>query len=33
VTRDTTEEFISQKRSDARQFHDAKKGDNRNLFD
>jgi len=33
VTRNTTEEFISQKRSDARQFHDAKKGNNRNLFD
>ncbi|MCY7377365.1 MAG: DEAD/DEAH box helicase family protein [Pyrinomonadaceae bacterium] len=33
VTRDTTEEYTSQKRSDARQFHDAKKGDNRNLFD
>jgi len=33
VTRNTTEEFISQKRSDARQFHDAKKGSSRNLFD
>lgn len=33
VTRDTTEEYTSQKRSDARQFHDAKRGDNRNLFD
>ncbi len=33
VTRDTTEEYTSQKRSDARQFQDAKKGDNRNLFD
>ena len=32
VTRDTTEEYTSQKRSDARQFQDAKKGDNRNLF-
>jgi len=32
VTRDTTEEYTSQKRSDARQFHDAKRGDNRNLF-
>ena len=33
VTRDTTEEYTSQKRSDVRQFHDAKRGDNRNLFD
>ena len=33
VTRDTTEEYTSQKRSDARQFHDAKKGNTRNLFD
>ena len=33
VTRDTTEEYTSQKRSDARQFQDAKRGDNRNLFD
>ena len=33
VTRDTTEEYTSQKRSDARQFHDAKRGNNRNLFD
>jgi superfamily II DNA or RNA helicase len=33
VTRDTTEEYTSQKRSDARQFHDAKKGGGRNLFD
>jgi superfamily II DNA or RNA helicase len=33
VTRNTTEEYTSQKRSDARQFHDAKKGNNRNLFD
>lgn len=33
VTRDTTEEFISNKRSDARQFHDAKRGTSRNLFD
>jgi superfamily II DNA or RNA helicase len=33
VTRDTTEEYTSQKRSDARQFHDAKKGSTRNLFD
>ena len=33
VTRDTTEEYTSQKRSDARQFHDAKKGNSRNLFD
>ncbi len=32
VTRDTTEEYTSQKRSDARQFQDAKRGDNRNLF-
>lgn len=32
VTRDTTEEYTSQKRTDARQFQDAKKGDNRNLF-
>ncbi|HEY8561746.1 MAG TPA: DEAD/DEAH box helicase family protein [Pyrinomonadaceae bacterium] len=32
VTRDTTEEYTSQKRSDARQFHDAKKGTSRNLF-
>ena len=33
VTRDTTEEYTSQKRSDARQFHDAKRGNSRNLFD
>ena len=33
VTRDTTEEYTSQKRSDARQFQDAKRGDNRNLFE
>ena len=33
VTRDTTEEYTSQKRSDARQFHDAKRGSSRNLFD
>lgn len=33
VTRNTTEEYTSQKRSDARQFHDAKKGTSRNLFD
>jgi superfamily II DNA or RNA helicase len=33
VTRNTTEEYTSQKRSDARQFHDAKKGSSRNLFD
>lgn len=33
VTRDTTEEYTSQKRSDARQFHDAKRGSNRDLFD
>ena len=33
VTRDTTEEYTSNKRSDARQFHDAKRGDNRQLFD
>lgn len=32
VTRDTTEEYTSQKRSDARQFQDTKRGDNRNLF-
>jgi superfamily II DNA or RNA helicase len=32
VTRNTTEEYISQRRTDARQFQDAKKGDNRNLF-
>lgn len=32
VTRNTSEEYISQRRSDARQFHDAKKGDNRKLF-
>lgn len=33
VTRDTTEEYTSQKRSDARQFHDREKGTGRNLFD
>jgi superfamily II DNA or RNA helicase len=33
VTRNTTEEYISQKRSDARQFHDAKKSREKNLFD
>ncbi len=32
VTRNTTEEYISQRRTDVRQFQDAKKGDNRNLF-
>ena len=33
VTRNTTEEFISQKRSDARQFQDAKTRNERSLFD
>lgn len=33
VARDTTEEYTSQKRSDARQFQDAKKGDNRKMFE
>jgi superfamily II DNA or RNA helicase len=33
VTRDTTEEYTSQKRSDARQFQDAQKGNNRKLFE
>ena len=33
VARDTTEEYTSKKRSDARQFQDAKKGDNRKMFD
>ena len=33
VARDTTEEYTSQKRSDARQFQDAKKGDNRRMFE
>jgi superfamily II DNA or RNA helicase len=33
VTRDTTEEYISQKRSDARQFHEAKNRREKNLFD
>ncbi len=32
VTRDTTEEYTSQKRTDARQFQDAKRGETRNLF-
>lgn len=32
VARDTTEEYISQKRTDARQFQDAKRGDNKKLF-
>ena len=32
VTRDTTEENISQRRTDARQFQNVKTGDNRNLF-
>ena len=32
VTRDTAEEYMSQRRSDARQFKDVKSGDNRNLF-
>ena len=32
VARDTTEEYTSKKRSDARQFQDAKSGDNRKLF-
>ena len=33
VTRDTTEEYISQKRTDARQFQEMKKSNERNLFD
>lgn len=33
VARGTTEEYISQKRTDARQFHDAKKGKEKGLFD
>lgn len=33
VTRNTTEEYTSQKRSDARQFHDAKTRTERGLFD
>ena len=33
VTRDTTEEYTSQKRTDARQFHDAKKRGDDRLFD
>jgi superfamily II DNA or RNA helicase len=33
VARDTTEEYTSKKRSDVRQFQDAKKGDNRKMFD
>ncbi|MGI8541997.1 MAG: DEAD/DEAH box helicase [Aridibacter sp.] len=32
VARDTTEEYTSKKRSDVRQFQDAKKNDNRKLF-
>jgi len=32
VTRNTAEEYMSQRRSDARQFQDAKSADNRNLF-
>ncbi|HXG85949.1 MAG TPA: helicase-related protein, partial [Pyrinomonadaceae bacterium] len=32
ITRDTTEENISQRRTDARQFQNVKTGDNRNLF-
>ncbi|MGI8556110.1 MAG: DEAD/DEAH box helicase [Pyrinomonadaceae bacterium] len=33
VTRNTTEEYTSQKRSDARQFHDAKNRSEKGLFD
>ena len=33
VARNTSEEYTSQKRSDARQFYDAKKGENRSLFE
>ena len=33
VARDTTEEYISKKRSDVRQFQNVKSGDNRKLFD
>ncbi|MEJ7698694.1 MAG: hypothetical protein WKF71_03480 [Pyrinomonadaceae bacterium] len=33
VTRNTTEEYISQRRTDARQFQDAKTHGNRGLFD
>ena len=33
VARNTTEEYTSQKRTDVRQFQDAKKGQNRKLFD
>jgi superfamily II DNA or RNA helicase len=33
VARNTSEEYTSQRRGDVRQFQDAKKGDNRNLFD
>ena len=33
VARNTSEEYTSQKRTDVRQFQDAKRGDNRNLFD
>jgi len=32
VAKDTTEEYTSKKRSDVRQFQDAKKGDNRKMF-
>ena len=32
ITRDTTEERISERRTDARQFQNQKSGDNRNLF-
>jgi len=33
VARNTSEEYTSQRRTDVRQFQDAKRGDNRNLFD
>ena len=33
IAKDTTEEHTSQKRSDVRQFQDAKKGDNRKMFE
>jgi superfamily II DNA or RNA helicase len=33
VTRNTAEEYTSQRRSDARQFQNVKSGDNRNLFE
>ena len=33
VARDTTEEYTSKKRSDVRQFQDAKKGNNRKMFE